>query len=293
MEIRHLVTFLSVVEHRNFTRAGEYLKYTQGTITNHIQALEVELNSPLFNRLGKKVFLTKTGENLIFYAKEIIRLSQEALESCTVNLNFDTIRLGANESLMIYRLPNILNDFKTLYPQVNIELYPGDNKKLRDKLKKGEIDLSFLLDIEKSDYELTINKLVCEKLVLIAPPNHPLTKKQIVNPIDLQGETLLLTEQGSYRDFLEQKISENDIFCSKIDFENLEAIKQCVMAGVGISYLTEVAVINELQKGKLVALPWNYHEDIVATQLAFHKNKWISPAMEKLIEIIKNHARYW
>lgn len=293
MEIRQLITFLSVVEHGSFTRAGEHLKYTQGTISNHIQALEVELKTPLFNRFGKKVILTKTGENLLYYAKEIIRLSQEALESCSVNMNHDTIRLGANESLMIYRLPNILNDFKSLYPQVNIELYPGDNKKLREKLKKGEIDLSFLLDIEKFDDELTIYNLVCEKLVLIAPQNHPLIKKKVVNPIDLQGETLLLTEQGSYRDFLEKKMTENDILCSKIDFENLEAIKQCVMAGVGISYLTEVAVRKELQKGKLVALPWNYHEDTVTTQLAFHKNKWKSPAMQKLLEIILNHAKGW
>lgn len=294
MEFRYLKTFIAVAEKSGFTRAGEHLGYTQGTITNHIQSLEEEIGNPLFDRLGKKVFLTAAGENLLHYAKEILRLSQEAIESSKVSSQISgTIHLGANESLLVYRLPAILNEFKKTYPQVHIELHPGDNDESRYKLKENQLDLSFLLDIERKDKELNIFKLVNEKLVLIASPSHPLTKKEVIIPPDLEGETLFLTEPGSYRDFLDYRIKNEDIKCSKIDFWNIEAIKQCVISGLGISYLTYISVKEELEEGKLVTLPWIYEKESVITQLAYHKDKWISPAIYKLIETINDHAERW
>lgn len=294
MEIRQLKTFVSVAEKGGFTRASEHLKYTQGTITHHIQALEEELRTPLFERLGKKVILTIAGENLMYYAKEILRLSQEAVESTRAQDDTaGTIRLGANESLLVYRLPSILNEFKKRYPEVHIELYPGDNRELRYKLKEGQLDLSFLFDIEKNDNDLHIQKLMLEKLVLVTKPKHRLTKKKRIITADLEGETLLLTEPGSYRDFLENRIKEEKVLCSQIDFWNIEAIKQCVMSGLGISYLSYISVKEELEKGKLVALPWIHDKDSVTTQLAYHKDKWISPSMTKLIDMINRHAEKW
>jgi DNA-binding transcriptional LysR family regulator len=294
LELRQLKTFIVVVEKGGFTRAGEHLGYTQGTITTHIQTLEEEIGSPLFDRLGKKVILTEAGKHFLSYAKEILRLSKEAVESsCMSGQPSGTIRLGANESLMVHRLPSLLKNFKKTFPQVHIELQPGDNKELRHKLKAGELDLSFLLDIEKEDQDLYIFKLARERLVMLAPPGHPLTKKKAVVPADLQGETLLLTEPGSYRDFLEHWIKEEGVECSQIDFWNIEAIKQCVMCGLGISYLSQISVKEELEQGKLVALPWIHAEESVTTQLAYHKNKWLTPAMKRLIAMIESQAEKW
>lgn len=294
MELRQLRTFIVVVEKGGFTRAGDHLGYTQGTITNHIQCLEEEIGNPLFDRLGKRVILTEAGRHLLSYAKEILRLTQEAVESSSMNGQpSGTIRLGANESLMVYRLPSLINEFKKTYPGVHIELQPGDNKDLRYKLKTGDLDLSFLFDIEKEDHDLHIHKLVRERLVMLAPPGHSLTKKDTVVPADLQGETLLLTEPGSYRDFLEDWIKAEGVECSQIDFWNIEAIKQCVMCGLGLSYLSQISVKEELERGKLIALPWIHTEQSVTTQLAYHKNKWLTPAMKRLIDMIERHAEQW
>lgn len=128
---------------------------------------------------------------------------------------------------------------------------------------------------------------------MFANPGHHLTKKNKIVPADLQGEILLLTEPGSYRDFLEYWIKEEGIECSQINFWNIEAIKQCVMCGLGITYLAQIAVKEELERGKLVALSWIHTEESVTTQLAYHKNKWLTPAMEKLIYLIKIHAEKW
>lgn len=294
MELRHLKTFIIVAESGGFTRAGERLGYTQSTITNHIQSLEEVIGSPLFDRLGKKVVLTEVGEHMLSYAQKILALSNEALESSQMNGKpSGTIRIGANESLMIYRLPVILYEFKKKYPQVHIILQPSESQELHNELKSGKFDFALFTNPEKLGVDIVTRSLVRETIVLVAPPGHPLTKRKIVTPADLEGEMLLLTEPGSYRDLLEKWIKEEGISCSRIHFWSIEAIKQTVMCGLGLSYLPLITVKEEIERGKLIALPWMYSEDFVTTELAYHKSKWLTPAMKKLIEMIEKHAERW
>ncbi|MEI4802230.1 LysR family transcriptional regulator [Bacillus sp. NPDC077411] len=294
MELRHLKTFIIVAESGGFTRAGERLGYTQSTITNHIQSLEEVIGSPLFDRLGKKIVLTEVGEHMLSYAQKILALSNEALESSQMNGKpSGTIRIGANESLMIYRLPVILYEFKKKYPQVHIILQPSESQELHNELKSGKFDFALFTNPEKLGVDIVTRSLVRETIVLVAPPGHPLTKRKIVTPADLEGEMLLLTEPGSYRDLLEKWIKEEGISCSRIHFWSIEAIKQTVMCGLGLSYLPLITVKEEIERGKLIALPWMYSEDFVTTELAYHKSKWLTPAMKKLIEMIEKHAERW
>ncbi|SFI05486.1 MULTISPECIES: LysR family transcriptional regulator [unclassified Bacillus (in: firmicutes)] len=294
MELRHLKTFIIVAESGGFTRAGERLGYTQSTITNHIQSLEEVIGSPLFDRLGKKVVLTEVGEHMLSYAQKILALSNEALESSQMNGKpSGTIRIGANESLMIYRLPVILYEFKKKYPQVHIILQPSESQELHNELKSGKFDFALFTNPEKLGVDIVTRSLVRETIVLVAPPGHPLTKRKIVTPADLEGEMLLLTEPGSYRDLLEKWIKGEGISCSRIHFWSIEAIKQTVMCGLGLSYLPLITVKEEIERGKLIALPWMYSEDFVTTELAYHKSKWLTPAMKKLIEMIEKHAERW
>ncbi|MEH7464235.1 LysR family transcriptional regulator [Bacillus thuringiensis] len=294
MELRHLKTFIIVAESGGFTRAGERLGYTQSTITNHIQSLEEEIGSPLFDRLGKKVVLTEVGKHMLSYAQKILALSNEALESSQMNGEpSGTIRIGANESLMIYRLPVILYEFKKKYPQVHIILQPSESQELHNELKSGKFDFALFTNPEKLGVDIVTRSLVRETIVLVAPPGHPLTKQKVVTPADLEGEMLLLTEPGSYRDLLEKWLKEEGISCSRIHFWSIEAIKQTVMCGLGLSYLPFITVKEEIERGKLIALPWMHSEDFVTTELAYHKNKWLTPAMKKLIEMIEKHAEKW
>ncbi|WP_020060445.1 LysR family transcriptional regulator [Bacillus sp. 123MFChir2] len=294
MELRYLKTFIIVAESGGFTRAGERLGYTQSTITNHIQSLEEAIGSPLFDRLGKKIVLTEVGKHMLSYAQKILALSNEALESSQMNGEpSGTIRIGANESLMIYRLPVILYEFKKKYPQVHIILQPSESQELHNELKSGKFDFALFTNPEKLGVDIITRSLVRETIVLVAPPGHPLTKQKIVTPADLEGEMLLLTEPGSYRDLLEKWLKEEGISCSRIHFWSIEAIKQTVMCGLGLSYLPLITVKEEIERGKLIALPWMHSEDFVTTELAYHKNKWLTPAMKKLIEMIEKHAEKW
>lgn len=294
MELRSLKTFTVVVEYGGFTRAGIQLGYTQSTVTSHIQSLEAEVGSPLFDRLGKRVVLTESGQRLLRYAKEILRLSEEAIESSGISDHpSGTIRIGATESLLVYRLPPILYEFKKNYPNVHLVLLPSENHDLHNKLKSGEVDLAVVTDVERIPTDLSVHYLVREQLNIIAPPQHPLLKKTQIEPSDLKGETLLVTEPGSYRDLLESRLKEAGVESSLIDFWSIEAIKHCVMCGLGLSYIPEITVKEEVERGKLVILPWLHNEDSVTTQLAYHKDKWLSPAMIEFIKLIQQYAQNW
>lgn len=294
MELRNLKTFLVVADCRGFTRAGEQLGYTQSTVTNHVRALEEAVGNRLFDRLGKTVVLTDAGQHLASYAKEILKLYQEAVDSSRLNMEpSGTVLIGANESLMVYRLPTILYEFKRMYPSVHLILQPSESQELHNELKSGKFDLALFTNPEKLGSDIVTNDLVKETLVMIAPPGHRLCDKAIITPDDLEGEVLLLTESGSYRDLLERWIKEEGVGCSRIAFWNIEAIKQSVKCGLGLSYLPLMTVRDELERGSLIELPWVHSEEFVTTQLAYHKDKWLTPAMNKLIEIIEKHAKKW
>jgi DNA-binding transcriptional LysR family regulator len=113
VEFRHLITFKTIVERGGFKKAAEHLGYAQSSITTHIKELEDELKKPLFDRLGKKVVLTHSGQQFLPYATKLIELSFQAKEI----LNTDDepagdLTIGASESLTVCRIPSILLDYK-------------------------------------------------------------------------------------------------------------------------------------------------------------------------------------
>ncbi|GGE09390.1 LysR family transcriptional regulator [Marinithermofilum abyssi] len=296
MELRHLHTFQVVAEEGGFTRAGEHLGYAQSTITAHIQALERELGRPLFDRLGKKVVLTEAGKRLLPYVRDMMQLSRRALEVAGAgDAPTGTLVIGAPESLTAYRLPVILREYRRRYPQVKLVMQPGHCWKMRAKLRKGELDVAFLLEEPRDEEDLVIRSLVDEELVMIAPPHHPLASNEEVLPEALQGETLLKTEAGcTYRELLDYRLKKAGIPSDdQMEFWNVEAIKNCVMAGLGISYLPIMTVVEELKEGKLIALNWKHREDRVVTQLAYHRDKWLTPALERLLDVVEEQAEEW
>ncbi|KGE17218.1 LysR family transcriptional regulator [Paenibacillus wynnii] len=296
MESRHLFTFLVVVEVGSFTRAAQKLDYAQSSITAQIQALEAELGQPLFDRISKKIILTDAGRRLLPYAQEISKMhtmAQDALRSETELTG--TLRIGAPESLAAFRLPGIIKEFREQYPQVQIILKPGACWELVDCIRSGELDLAFLLQPETEYKDIHIETLIHEEMALVAPLDHPLIHFSEVTPLDLRTETILHTETGcSYRILFERHLNSHGVFSDpKLEFWSIEAIKQCVMAGLGISFLPYVTVKTELSEGKLMKLNWNDESQRVATQLVYHNKKWKSPALSQFLLTVHKHAGLW
>ncbi|MFC4766830.1 LysR family transcriptional regulator [Effusibacillus consociatus] len=296
MELRHLNTFKVVAEMRGFTRAAELLGYAQSSVTAQIQALEEELGTPLFDRLGKKVVLTEAGRRLLPFAQEMLKLQASVKEVIhTDTTPSGTLTIGAIESLAAYRLPAILQEYKKLYPQVKIILKPSVCWEMRNQVRNGELDLAFVLDAEVEAPDLVTEKLVRERMALIAPPDHPLAAKEWIEAKDLENETLLQTETGcSYRMQFEQYLQRYGVVHSgNLEFWNIEAIKNCVMCDIGISFLPMITVESELKDQKLALLQWDETAVQVATQMVYHKAKWMSPALTEFIRIVRKHAEGW
>lgn len=296
MEIRHLQTFITIAELGSFTKAAEYLGYAQSTITAHIQILENELGENLFDRLGKKIVVTNMGKELVPYARQMLDIYKEIknITSDSKSISGDLV-IGAGESLSVYRLGKILKEYKKNFPKVNIILKNSTCSDLRRRLYTGEMDIVFTIEPEIIDKDLTVQKLKDETMVVIGEPNADL--EFLNNNYDNQEarENIIFSEKGcsvriSFENYLKNKKIK---YFNPLEFSSVEATKKCVMNGLGISILPLYAVKNEVKEGNIKILELKEPFDKYSTQLSYHKNKRISLAMSKFIEITLKNSKRW
>lgn len=282
MEFRQLHAFCAVANTASFTHAANILGYAQSTVSTQIQLLEQELNTKLFDRLGKTVVLTSQGSCFLTYAKQILHLSLAAQEAVSGSITpTGSITIGAPESLCVLRLPILLQEYRKRCPNVKIALKTGTCSDFDYWLKSHLIDIAFFLQQETIHPELVTHTLFPEPMVLVAGADHPLIKKGTLTPQDLHNESLILSEIGcSYRIILENILALKRVYpASILDFSSVSAMKQCAISGLGITLLPKIAVTNELATGQLVDLNWNGPDFGISAQIAYHKDKWLSPAL--------------
>jgi DNA-binding transcriptional LysR family regulator len=148
--------------------------------------------------------------------------------------------------------------------------------------------MGIILDPPFTDPELHSSILREEELVIIANPGHKLVGKNEVQVQDLESESLILTEDGcTYRAMLLKTLKNNQVnYSLSFEFGNLEAIKQCVIYGLGIALLPRIVVTEEIQKGKVIAIPFVHPDFKFYTQLIYSKKKWQSKAFLGFLELI-------
>ncbi|MGG4268583.1 LysR family transcriptional regulator [Peribacillus simplex] len=288
MDIKQLITFKTAAENLNFTRTARILNFAQSSVTAQIKALEVEIGKPLFERLGKRLILTEAGHQFKQYADKMIRLSEKAIMAVNGEEELTgTLTIGAQESQCTYRLPPILKEFKAEFPNVKLVFKPAhSDEKVRTQINEGLLDVAFIMDVSKSEGSLRIEQLIQEELKMVASPNHP---KSEFSPFDLRHETLLLTETGcSYRNIFEDSFNSVGVYpLDIIEFGNIEAIKQCVIAGLGVALLPEMVVKNDIKEGRMKELAWQATTSSLFTHIAWHKDKWMTPPLEAFINLTR------
>ncbi|KQL52415.1 LysR family transcriptional regulator [Heyndrickxia shackletonii] len=288
MEIKQLITFKYAAENLNFTQTAKILNFAQSSVTAQMKALEDEIGKPLFERLGKRLILTEAGHQFKQYAEKMIKLSEEAIMAANGNdETTGTITIGAQESQCTYRLPPILKEFKASFPKVKLVFKPAHSDEMaRKQLMEGVLDVAFIMDASKPEGSLKVEQLIEEKLKLVVAPNHP---KSVLSVNDLKDETLLLTEAGcSYRMMLEDTLNSAGVYpLDKIEFGSIEAIKQCVIAGLGIALLPEMVVKNDIKEGKIKEIAWKSLQSPLFTHIAWHKDKWLSAPLEAFIHLTR------
>ncbi|MFG3614125.1 LysR family transcriptional regulator [Rummeliibacillus stabekisii] len=293
MENKQLITFMVAAETLNFTQTAKMLNFAQSSVTAQIKSLEAELGTPLFERLGKRLVLTEAGRKFLLYAEKMIKLNEEAKMAIAQDGELSgTLIIGAQESQCTYRLPGILKEFKDRYPNVKLMFKPAHSDDLaREQLMNGMLDVAFIMDISKPEEALTIKPLIQEDIKLVAAPSHPLASKSEIYLKDIEQETLLLTETGcSYRTLLENSCHSAKVYpINKFEFGSIEAIKQCVIAGIGIAALPTMVVEQDIKLGRIVELKWENNIPPIFTHIAWHKDKWMSPPLTGFIELTQQY----
>jgi DNA-binding transcriptional LysR family regulator len=289
MELRQLTTFRMVATLLSFSRAAESLNYVQSSVTTQIQVLEEELGVRLFDRLGKRVALTDAGKRLLQYTERILHLVEEAHSVVTnEEIPGGTLTITAPETLCSYRLPALLRQFRARFPQVKLIFRLSTFIDPWRSVSEGSADIAFAIAEPIHSNMLVTEILIPEPLLLLAPHDHRLSQLPVIDPMDFDGETFLLTEIGSYRNVLERALNEVGVHLTiNLDFSSVEAIKQCAMAGMGIAFLPAVTVAADVAQGRLAVLNWEGHNFQICTQVMWHKEKWISPAIGAFLDMAR------
>lgn len=290
MELRQLATFRSLATTLSFTRTAALLDYAQSSVSAQIQELEADLGVRLFERLNKRILLTDEGHRLLTYAEKLLDLAEEARSTLsTAEQPAGAVTISAPETLCTYRLPPLLQRFRATFPQIQVHFRPLPVPELRRSVLEGRVDVAFVLEEPLQATGLVVESLLREPLLVLAPSDHHLAQHTCVTPADLEGEPVLLTEVGcSYRNLFKRALSGAGVYpTTNLELTSVEAIKQCVMLGMGITVLPEVAVQQEVTQGRLVALPWAEPNFAVVTQMLWHKDKWQSPALKSFLSLTR------
>jgi DNA-binding transcriptional LysR family regulator len=290
MERRQLEIFRALAEELHFTKAAARVNCVQSNVTTQVRALESELGTPLFDRLAKRVVLTDAGRRFLPYAERVLSTLDEAQNAISQSsIPAGPLRIGAPESVLTYRLPEILRRFRQRYPRVELTFRPYWSEGLANSLETGKLDLGVSMGDVVEEIRLKSLLLRDEKILFVVGPEHPLAQKKAVRPADLNGQHLLLTETGcGYRKKLDQILALQNIRPDNItEFTSVEAIKECASLGMGVWLLPEIVVATELQREKLAQLRWAGQKMDIATHLVWHRDKWISPAMQGFIDVLR------
>lgn len=297
VELRQVETFRAVAEELSFSRAAARLGYVQSSVSAQVASLEQEFGAPLFDRLGRRISLTEAGRVMLRYSGGLLDLAEETREAVAdagVGSGEVTGRLvvSAPETLLTYRLPRLLALFHERHPKVRLSVRPSAVGRLagsmRRTVEEGTVDVAFVLDAPVEVSGLSVEPLLEERISVIAPSSHALASSALVYPRDLSGETVLLPEAPesgcAYRGQFEYQLGVAGVVPSeKLEFQSIEAVKQCVAAGMGLSVLPSVAVDSELEGGNLAALRWEESFE-VKTQMVWHGKRWRSPALRAFLE---------
>jgi len=289
MNIHHLETFVRIIEAKSFTKAAEELSLTQPTVSKQIVDLEQFFQVRLIDRTKRSLALTRAGEILFNYAKDFVALKREAIDAMAAfrGLKSGSLRLGASSIPGVYILPPILKAFKSRFSGVELTLVLSDSKDITTRVENGDIDVGFVGSREETK-RIAYRKFLEDNIIFVAP----LDFAEAIDIHDIADYPLLTREPGSgTRKCFETALRKRHLKLEDLhvvgELGDTEAIKAAVREGMGISYISNRAVREELERGLLKVLPV---KGLPGVKRSFYvitkKNRSISPQAEALFRII-------
>ena len=291
MDFDQLETFLEVARHVSFSRAAEKRFRTQPAISSQIRALEEEVGAKLFDRSGGKVCLTAAGKAFQKYAEETLEARKAMLVTLAEmeRVPRGEIVVGANEGTCLHILPEVFAGFKKLYPDVSVNIKRSDYAKILESVIDNSVDFG-VVSLPVTDNRLTSVLIHRDELVLIAPPQHPLSKLKSVTVAEIAKFPLVVPKLGHTRDGIEQLFQERRLKPNyTIELDSSELLKRFVAADVGLGFIASSNVQEDVRARVLVAVPIADSQIRRDLALVFRKDKALSRAALAFIDIAVKH----
>jgi DNA-binding transcriptional LysR family regulator len=293
MQIESLKVFCDLAETESFTKAAQINEITQSAVSQQVSALERTFKALLIERSKKKFRLTREGEILYEYAKQVINLYDSLYNRLQEvrDVVGGTIRVSTIYSIGLHDLPPYLKRFLKSYPTVNVHVeYRRSNQVYEDVL--GNADDLGLVAYPVKDPKLEIVPLRKDKLVLICHPKHPLAKNQNVSLKDLAGQKFVAFEPDiPTRKAIDKALRDGGVEVqTAMEFDNIETVKRAVEIDAGISIVPATTVTQEVAKHTLEAIELENGSLSRPLAVIYKKNKVLSPAMKQFISTLKGEG---
>ncbi|AIF44293.1 selenium metabolism-associated LysR family transcriptional regulator [Virgibacillus sp. SK37] len=292
MNYERLKTFIAVAEKKSFSEAARILFVTQPTITSQVKALEEELNTKLFERTTKKVKMTQSAKILLHHAKEIVRLSDLAKKEIQdiEETTYGELGIGCSFTIGEYILPSFLKKFKDLYPLIQMRMEISNSDRIVTHIKDQLIDVG-LIETPMDDPQIMIEPFLEDELILIAAPNY-FDNEDDITLEQLKNVPLITRERGSgtravVNQYLKQAGITMDDLNVVMELGSTEAIKSAVESGLGVSIISQNAIVKEKQLNLLTSYPIKNLSFYRYFYIAFRKDQVLKSTVDLFIDELK------
>jgi len=293
MQIESLRVFCDLVETESFTQAAHINQVTQSAVSQQISALERLFKSLLIERSKKQFRLTREGQVLYDYSKQILQ-TYASLDSRLQELKdviSGTIRVATIYSIGLHDLPPYIKKFMQSYPTVKVQVEYRQADQVYADVVSNAADLG-LIAYPIKDAKLEIVPLRKEPLVLICPPQHPFTKQKSIRLKALAGQKIISFEPDTpTRKALDKILKSHGVEVRHVmEFDNVETVKRAVEIDAGISIVPQGTIAQELQKQTLAAVAIEDGQFFRPTAAIYKRSRVLSPAMKQFLAILKGAA---
>lgn len=290
--LRQLRVFETVARLGSFTRAAEELFLSQPTVSMQVKQLAEAIEQPLFEQIGKRIYLTEMGEELQRTCRELFdawaRFEMTAAD--LKGMKKGRLRIACATTAK-YFLPRLLGPFCERYPGVDVRLEIGNREAVVERMARNEDDL-YILGNPPQHFDIAMHPFLDNALVAVAPARHPLARRKRVSLVEFAAERMLLRERGSGTRMVTEKFFRDHgiELTAKMEIGSNEAIKQAVAGGLGVSVMSQHALLMD-PTNDVVVLPVTGFPIERSWYVVHPGNKQLSVVAQAFFDYLQQEAR--
>lgn len=291
MQIESLKVFCDLTETESFTKAAQINQITQSAVSQQVSSLEKQFKSLLIERSKKKFRLTREGQVLYEFSKQIIQ-TYDSLQSKLQEIKdiiSGTIRIATIYSIGLHDLPPYIKRFLKSFPTVNVHVEYRRSNQVYDDVLSNVVDLGLVAYAAK-DGRLEVVPLRKDRMVLICHPNHPLARNKTVKLTELSGQRFIGFEPDiPTRKAIDKILKDMNVTVQHVmEFDNIETVKRAVEIEAGVSIVPQGTILQEVSKETLTQISFDDAEFFRPLSAIYKKNKVLSPALKQFLAILKS-----